>query len=294
MDSQIERGQRYFSLPFDSRIGFRFAAALAAVLLLGTGPAAGQSVYGRVLVLGDTIGVSGADLTLADSTGTLLARVQADSAGRFRIPAPGPGRFILGASRIGFAGVSSAITIGEREVVEAELRMAEEAIPLEPLLVVARREIDEQSLEMFYDRMARNRQRGVGHFLTLDQIENRTQLSLAILLQTLPGVWYRGGSVQMVNPSPSGGRFCTPEFFLDGMPMLGGFREIVVMDMEGVEVYRGYSEAQEGIFPSPCGQIFLWRKRDWGNPFSWRRVFLAAGLLAVGWTIIGSLGWGPG
>lgn len=290
MDSQLGKRARPHLFSGNRWFRLHLVVGLATLLWIGIGEASGQSVHGRVLVLGDTVGVPGADLTLTDSLGTLLARVQADSLGGFRIPAPGPGRFTLGASRIGFARVSSLVIVREEETLEVELRMAEEAIPLEPILVVARREIDPRSLEQFYDRMARNKLRGVGHFLTLDQIENRIQSGLPLLLQTLPYVWYRDGGIRMLNPGAGGGIFCSPEFFLVGVPMLGGFREIELMDMEGVEVYRGYSEAQEGIFPHPCGQIFLWRKTDWGHPFTWRRAFYAAGLLAVSWAIIGSLG----
>jgi hypothetical protein len=246
------------------------------------------------VVEGDTVGVAGADLTLADSAGILVARVQSDSVGFFRLPAPEPGRFRVRASRIGFSPVSAEILFREKEAVEVELRMAEEAIPLEPILVVARKRIREGTLDQFYDRMARNKQRGVGQFLTVDQIENRTQLRLDLLLQTLPGVWSRDGNVAMLNPGAAGGIFCGPEFFLDGMPMLGGYRAIELMDLEGVEAYRGYSESVDGVFPNSCGQIFLWRKDDWGNPFTWRRGFFAVGLAALAWGVASLFGWGSG
>jgi hypothetical protein len=217
-----------------------------------------------------------------------VARVQADDAGAFRLPAPGPGSFLIHASRIGFSSIEVEVRIEEREVVEVELRMAEEAIPLEPIVVVARREIRQGTLDEFYDRMARMRQNGVGQFLTREQIESRESLRLPYLLQTIPGVWYWGTglSVQLLNPGTGGGTFCAPEFYLDGRPMLGGLREIHAIDLEGVEVYRGYSEALHGEFPNECGTIFLWRRTDWGNPFSWGRVFMAAGLVAVGLTVI--------
>ncbi len=255
---------------------------LGALLVSGS-EATSQSIHGRVLVLGDTVGVSAADLTLADSTGVLLARVQTNTVGEFRLPAPGAGRFQVSASRIGFSAVSAGVLVREMEVVEVELRMAESAIPLEPIVVVGRREIKQGTLDEFYDRMSRMKQRGAGHFLTLEQIENKTQLSLPLLLQTIPGVWYWGrGSVNMLNTGGTRGIFCTPEFFLDGRPMLMGFREIAVLDLEGVEVYRGFSESVHGYFPDRCGQIFLWRKSDWGNPFRWGTAFLGLGMLAFG------------
>lgn len=259
--------------------------ALLAILLLPFGPgrAACQSVHGHVLVEGDTVAVSGADLVLTDSAGSVVARVQATDAGEFRLPAPGPGRYRIQASRLGYATVSADVRLGDREVLEIELRMATEAIPLEPLVVVARRQIQQGTLDEFYDRMARMKQAGKGQFLTKEQLERRTSMPLPLLLQTLPGVWMEGsgGAVSLLNPSPSGGTFCTPEFYLDGIPMLGGYREIHVLDLEGVEVYRGYSEAIHGYFPSACGMIFLWRKPDWGNPFSLGRLFLVIGLAAA-------------
>lgn len=165
--------------------------------------------------------------------------------------------------------------------------MAEEAISLDPIIVVARREIREGTLDEFYDRMARNRQRGVGQFLTKEQIEARISMRLPMLLQTIPGVWLDSGgeSVSLLSTSAMDGTFCKPEYILDGQPMLGGYRTITTMDLEGVEVYRGYSEAVHGYFPNSCGMIFLWRKADWGNPFSWGRLILAGGLLAIAWAV---------
>ena len=258
-----------------------------ATLLLGPEVAVGQSIHGRVLVQGDTAAVSGANLTIADSAGTVLAQVQANEVGSFRLPAPGPGLFRIRASRIGFSPISAEVRVRDREAVEVELRMAEEAIPLDPIVVVGRRRIREGTLDEFYDRMARNRQSGKGHFLTKEQIENRISMSLPMLLQTLPGVWLDSSmqSVELLNSSAFGGVFCQPEYILDGMPMLGGYRTIHVLDLEGVEVYRGYSEAVHGYFPNSCGMIFLWRKADWGNPFTWGRVFLAGGLIAIAWAV---------
>jgi hypothetical protein len=99
------------------------------------------------------------------------------------------------------------VLIREEEVVEVELSMAEEAIPLDPLAILGRRQIRKGTRDEFYDRMARMKQRGKGRFLTREQIEARSGGNLAMLLQTLPGVWlkYRGNSVELINPRASGG-----------------------------------------------------------------------------------------
>lgn len=230
---------------------------------------------------GDTVPVAGAELSLLDAGGVPVARVHADDRGAFRLPAPGPGSFHVQASRIGFATISAEVALGAEESTEVELRMAEEAVPLEPIVVVGRRRIRPGTLEEFYDRMARMQQVGKGQFLTREQIADRESMPLPFLLQTLPGVWTDtpSGGVKLVS-SGSGGMFCTPEFVLDGQPMLGGYRELQTMDLEGVEVYRGYSEAVEG-HPNRCGTVFLWRRADWGNPMSFGGAVLAAGLGAL-------------
>ncbi len=161
---------------------------LAAVLFLLAVPtwAGAQSVVGRVLEEGDTVAIVGVDLALLDRADSVVARVQSDSVGAFRLPAPRPGTYRIRAERLGYSSLRAPVEVGAEEAVEVELFMSTEAIPLEPIVVVGRREIRPGTLEQFYDRMARNKQAGKGQFLTLDQIRNRTQMSLALLLQTLP------------------------------------------------------------------------------------------------------------
>ena len=254
--------------------------ALAAVFLWA--PAAmGQSIHGRALVAGDTVGVSGANLTLMDSAGLALLRVQADESGAFRISVPGPGEYQILATRIGFSSVRDRVMVGENEFLEVELRMAEEAIPLEPLLVVARREVRQGTLDEFYDRMPRMKRKGRGWFMTREEIERSGAASLSFVLVRAPGVFLQptgrsGHAVQMRRP----GEFCTPVLYVDGMP--ASYTQTPVMeDVEGIEVYRGQFESVEGYWPSRCGIIFLWRKPDWGNPFAWNRLFLAAGFVGL-------------
>lgn len=269
------------------------AAWIVLALLMATPDSlAGQSVYGRVLVAGDSVAIPAVDLVLRDSTDVAVARVQADDEGAFRLPVPAPGHYKITASRIGFSEVESSVLVHEAEAVEVRLTMAVAAVPLEPIVVVGRRTIRPGTLDEFYDRMARMKQRGKGRFLTLEELERRSAMPLPMLLQTLPGVWLNqdGRSVRLLNSGGTDETFCEPQFYLDGMPMLGGYRELQVMDLEGVEVYRGYSEVVHGYFPDQCGVILFWRKPDWGNPFTWKRAFLAAGLGAVLWMLVGLVG----
>ena len=267
--------------------------ALALLAALTPSSLSAQSVFGLVLLRGDTLGIAGVELELVNEADSTVARVTSNDRGHFRLPAPEAGTFIVRATHLGYAEVEADVVVQEAEALEVELRMAPEAIPLEPLIVVGRREVKKGTIEEFYDRMARMKQAGKGQFLTKEQIEARKSLNLGLIMNTIPGVWTQGidGTPRLIKSSPRGrGVFCSPEFFLDGQPMLGGYRGFVPDDLEGIEVYRGYGESVPGEFPDECGQVFFWRKPDWGNPFTWRRTFAAVGLGALAWFLTSAIG----
>ena len=70
-----------------------------------------QSIFGRVVAAGDTAGVTTANLALSDSTGAVVARVQAGESGDFRLPAPGPGRFVVRENMKGVHGMAEEIRV---------------------------------------------------------------------------------------------------------------------------------------------------------------------------------------
>jgi hypothetical protein len=137
--------------------------------------------------------------------------------------------------------------------------------------------------------MERNRRRGVGRFITREEVESSPVATTTLLMGNVPGLFLVGSSresatgqsgyaIQMRHPQ---GGFCTPEYFLNGMPT--SWERLPPMeDIEGVEVYRGRFEMVEGYYPSECGAVYMWRWDDWGNPFSFGRFWLAVGLGTVG------------
>ena len=62
-------------------------------------------------------------------------------------------------------------------------------------------------------------------------------------------------------------------------------RVLVAGDTVGVEVYRTRFENVEGYWPSTCGIVFMWRKPDWGHPFTWGSLFIAIGFTSLAWAI---------
>lgn len=255
---------------------------LLLVLCTPGSPLAAQAILGRIFLAGDTVGVAGATVLVRDNNGRDLLQVQTNEAGRFQVPLDFPGRFYLTASRIGLKTVDAQVTLGEREMVELELRMAEEAIPLDPLVITARRVIRTGTLDEFYDRMERNRQRGVGHFITREDVENSPTANTTLLLGGVPGLFLEpvdqsGWEVRMRYMGES----CSPLYYLDGL-LTPADRLPPMEDIEGVEIYQGRFEIVEGYWPHECGMIFMWRKEGWGSPFSWKKFFIAMGFVALG------------
>lgn len=279
------------------------------LVLCAAAPADGQLIRGRILVDDASSGASGAEVALLDVSGVARARATADSTGAFALSVPEPGLYVITASRIGLAPVRAAVTVGEKEVVEVELRTTARAVPLNPIEVVARRTIRRGTLDEFYDRMERMKQKGEGTFLTREDLRKRERMELALALEAAPGVLARssGGAGHVIRMMGPGG-VCTPDVYLDGLPLTGSagsgsgaVREppvsgiypwgnagggaagartssLQVMDLEGVEVYRGRFEKPDDYWPSTCGIVMLWRKRDWGEPFAWKTLFVAGGL----------------
>ncbi|MFC1790884.1 carboxypeptidase regulatory-like domain-containing protein [Gemmatimonadota bacterium] len=261
---------------------------LALAAFPGSSPAQAQLIQGQVIVSGDTLPVEGAELTLIGPGEQPLLKVQSDENGQFRMPVPRPGSYRVVAERIGFVTVSVPVAVeDEEEVVVVEIRMSETAIPLEPLVVVARRRIRPGSLDEFYERMERNTQRGLGHFVTAEDVEAAPPFNTSALFRAVPRM-----EVRPSGPSDNdvfmrvGGELCRPDIYLDGLPVMLPeeflFDNLVsVVDLEGVEIYRGQLERVEGYSPSTCGLILLWRKEDRGGGFSWRRLFFGVGLAAL-------------
>lgn len=100
---------------------------LAAVLgLVGLAPAlAAQTVRGTVAGT-DGAPIAGAIVVLLDDAGATRATVLGDEKGRFRVQAPGPGRYRLRVDRVAFASVESApFDAAAGETIERALTLRE-------------------------------------------------------------------------------------------------------------------------------------------------------------------------
>jgi carboxypeptidase family protein/TonB-dependent receptor-like protein len=114
--------------------------------------------------------------------------------------------------------------------------------------------------------------RGMGNFMTRDDIEKRQSILLTDLFRSIPGLNVAfDGSNYTVQSSRSGNRSCPMQWYLDGAPFDNSDNSIDQMlrpdDIEGIEVYKSASEVpvQYQGQNASCGTILVWSKRAAGG-----------------------------
>jgi len=248
-----------------------------ALLLLAAAPLKAQQVAGVVMEDGTRRPLALVGLSVVDGKKT-ITKVVSDTLGHFDAQLPKNGAYKLIATRIGYrAFTSERVEVGTNELVKMEVFLAVNAIPLEPLRVTARSQLESEFLTSvgFYDR----RKQGVGHFLSGSQIEKRNAVVLSEVLTTIPGVkllradrgvtkrseiTFGRGSTSM--------RQCVPAVFIDGaLARQGGQPRpndlplddwVMPRDIEAVELYHG-AAATPPMFnqQASCGVVAIWTKR---------------------------------
>jgi hypothetical protein len=250
----------------------------------------GQVVTGRVLEEATDRPLADVEVRLETTGGRATYRAVTDSTGAFSVRAPRFGSFVLVASMIGMATVSTEpFDVGEGTMTVV-LRMSTSAVPLDPLTVEARGgAADLGVLSGYYERMRSNQRLGIGRFVTRDEIDARSPMNVSDLLRAMPRVNVNHGgrgTGAFVTMRAARGE-CTPALYIDGARANRRDRAFIdemvrPMDVEGVEVYVGLAQ-MPGMYhdENNCGVLLVWTRRgsDEGRPFSWTRAALGIGLL---------------
>lgn len=168
------------------------AAALVLGAVLASAPLHGQTVRGRVVDDVELVPVYDARIVLvrpetpADSGVANMVDVGSavtDSAGYFRIEAPGGGRYRLRAERIGYATtLSQPFRVGDVEIVTVEFWLQPDAVLLDPVIVTAR---SSRGRSEFHRRME---EWGRGLFVTPEMVDSLDPVHPAHLLEGLDEV----------------------------------------------------------------------------------------------------------
>jgi hypothetical protein len=115
----------------------RIAASIAFVLAAAL-PAHAQTVQGRAVDRETQQPIADASLVLVDAEGSTAVSGRSGADGTFRLTAPHAGEYRLTASRIGYRTmVSTAVSLGDGQVVQVEARITPQALALDTALARA-------------------------------------------------------------------------------------------------------------------------------------------------------------
>jgi hypothetical protein len=248
--------------PTPSPLGrWAFVGCLSLVVgLSGRAPAAQaqgttSSIRGQVVEQGTGNPVFGARITLL---GTPRAATS-DSAGRFAFQGLAPGLYVLQVGSIGYTKGAFQLQLGDGETLNQVFELGPRVYGLEPMTVEAQRRAAGRRYAEFRQRAAR----GIGAFITKEDIERRNPINLMDMLRIIRGVRAECSGSNCIVRFSGQPTSCEPKYVLDNLPSESGIIEsLEPKDIEGVEIYRGASElpAEFGGSDAACGAIIIWTK----------------------------------
>ena len=275
------------------------AVVLSALFGASAAPVAAQVVRGTVSAAGSGEPIGDAQLVLRNGLGVPVATAVSESSGRFVLSLRAPGTVTLEVSHLGYASWETApFDLGRDQLLEVEVRLGVEAIPLEPITVVAESTMQLGTVAGFRERMSDPTLSG--YFLLEDEIERRPMAKPSDLVLGAPGM-----SIGLANSAAgldrgvimAGG--CPARTFIDGMRVQQGagasVDDLISPDrIAGVEIYPRPAGAplQYQDPGQRCGVVLFWTKpaeQDADGGSSRTRILLGIGLL-VGILTVGIIG----
>lgn len=195
-------------------------------------------------------------------------------AGRFRITDVTPGHYVLIVRRLGFRPISQVIEVLPNDTMNLSYTLEPgPRVALDTVRVTATRMT--RDLQEFEERRAR----GLGEFLTREQIERRGSVELPTLMRGFRGVALasdptkgKGVTEEIAynrrdfgNFLSSGAGACPMQVFIDGTPMPRAFDLSLgplPSEIAGIEVYGGPSSAPARFSGADrsCGMILIWTR----------------------------------
>ena len=261
------------------------SAALAPLIRSDT--VSGQQIRGTVLEVTTRQPLVEAAVTVLDDRDREVLQVLTESAGRFASALPRGGTYALRVEKLGYMALhTEPFEIETAEVIDLEIVVGIEAVPLTPLVVTARRRDVPLGHPDFYRRAERGRQTGWGRFFTREDIERSSFVKTTSLLMNVPAirpVYTRDGRV-LLDASERGGLNCRAAVYFNGMEINAseGLDQFGLDELEGIEVYRSTNEIPvELARPGVCAAVAFWSRvgSPDGAPLSLRRILIGGALL---------------
>ena len=242
-------------------------ALVFSVVLMATlrGTAEGQTVSGSLVDEATGRIIASVPVSLMDGQGRARVQTVTDTAGGFKLRAPGPGGFWLRLEPVGYRRVETRPFVLERgDSLVFPLATRAQVASLEGLTVSA---AQNQKYAGFLDRSTS----GFGRYFGPDFVERQRVSSASDLLMGLtPGL-----VVPRDQPASfrNRGRNCFPVVLVDGFQYGSTTRPVVLdeivmgMDVAAVEVYTQPNFVPAELTMSPfntCGAIVIWTRHALG------------------------------
>ena len=245
----------------------RFVVVCVALLAPTTLAAQRSALRGTGRVEGvvrDSSGRRVADAALSIS-GETVPRSVSDDSGAFHFGGVQPGRAEIVAKRLGFRPETLSVNVVDGLATRVDIVLRAAVVQLATALVTA-----DSARTYKMAAFNKRRSRGIGVFITRDEIEKRQAASVSELLRYVPGVTVSqrmAGEPQPVHmqrsTNPTNEATCTVLLYVDGNPYPNGsVDDFPPGSIEGIEVYRSASEipAEFRTRDSMCGLIALWTR----------------------------------
>lgn len=268
------------------------AGTVASALALGLAPdVRAQGVTGKVVEARTDRAVEGVEISILNADAQVVAQAVSDAEGHFAVRLRPPGSWAVAVRHVGYSPIQSELfEIEPGEWVAVQVSLDPRAILLDPIVVTGRRSSWSPAVREFYERRDGARRSGFGRFIAREDIERLAPFQPTDLLRTVAGVRVvpgRTSSAQGLRMTAG----CVPAIFIDGMrinrsrPQESLDNYVSVMDIEGIEVYRGPSSQVGSLHdPSGCGLVLVWTRggfRDPNSSFRWRTVLGVVGILGA-------------
>jgi hypothetical protein len=216
------------------------------------------SLVGQVVSAIDGQAIGGAVVALLRSGMGAIS----DSSGNFNIPLTIAGTDTLEVRFIGYETGTVEVYLEPKRSTRVVLLLSPTTVRVAELNV----EIERSETPALYEGFYRRRNKGLGHFITPEEIARRRPRYTSDMLRSVPGLAVgatRGGRATVTVTReliP-----CEPVVFIDGlyvpaMPV----DDIIANDLGAIEVYLGPSQVPvqyASLAPAACGAILVWTRR---------------------------------
>ncbi len=185
-------------------------------------------------------------------------------AGNFSLSGLPAGTYALEVRAIGYAPKRVPVTLSSRRAGSVGVVLDERINTLQSVVVQA----DRTKLQKDYTGFLDRQKRGMGRFMSEEDIARRAPISITDVFRTMPGI--------SVVPNGTGFGYalqgrggCAPDVFVDGMRVFDGATDLDQIvrpsDVGGVEVYNSAATVPPqfitGAGTGSCGVVAVWTKR---------------------------------